>query len=556
MKAAIYARFSTDKQSDSSIEDQARNCTRYAERLGMEIVHRFEDKAISGTSKMRPGYQAMLAAAERGEFNALLVDDLSRLSRDDVEMKQVIRRFKFRRITIIGVSDGYDSGSKGEKIQSTMRGLMNELYLDDLREKTHRGLYGKAMNGFSAGGSCYGYSRVPIEHPTKLDPSGRPLIEAVRRVVNEEEAKWVRQIFEWYASGYSPKSIAAELNRKKIPSPRGSTWAANAIYGDITQDNGLLNNQLYIGRYIWNRSEWIKNPDSGKRKRIERPESEWVVTEMPDLRIVPQDMWDAVKARQAQTRQDSAKLRQALNNPKSRSHTGKYLFSGLLKCGCCGANFSMCSTSSYGCATNLNRGHAACSNKLRVPRRFLEGRLIEAIRGDLLSKEAVDAFIKETAILLRQAELDVQPQHKAMERQLVEAERSIANIMAAIKAGIITTSTKAELEKAEAARSEAEATLKAKASATKELPCLLPRAAERYRALVKDLGSTLQRDVAQARHHLKTLLGTINLVPQPEGHLVAELRHNREGIAHLTYGNDWKILLVAGAGFEPAAFRL
>jgi hypothetical protein len=90
----------------------------------------------------------------------------------------------------------------------------------------------------------------------------------------------------------------------------------------------------------------------------------------------------------------------------------------------------------------------------------------------------------------------------------------------------------------------------------KALPSLLLRATERYKALVKDLGSTLQRDVAQARHHLKTLLGTINLVPQPEGHLVAKLRHNREGIAHLTYGNDCKIILVAGAGFEPAAFRL
>jgi len=227
-----------------------------------------------------------------------------------------------------------------------------------------------------------------------------------------------------------------------------------------------------------------------------------------------------------------------------------------LKCGCCGANFSMCSTSSYGCATNLNRGHAACANKLRVPRRFVEGRLIEAIRGDLLSKEAVDAFIKEIAILFRQAELDTQPQHKAMERQLVEAEKSIANIMTAIKAGIITASTKAELEKAEATRIEAETALKAGASTTKELPTLLPRATERYKALVKDLGNTLQRDVAQARHHLKTLLGSINLMPQPEGHLVAELRHDRESIARLTYGNDWKILLVAGAGFEPAAFRL
>ena len=555
MKAAIYARFSTDKQSDSSIEDQSRNCTRYADRLGMEIVHRFEDKAISGTSKMRPGYQAMLAAAERGEFSALLVDDLSRLSRDDVEMKQVIRRFKFRRITIIGVSDGYDSCSKGEKIQSTMRGLINELYLDDLREKTHRGLYGKAMNGFSAGGSCYGYSRVPIEHPTKLDPSGRPLIEAVRRAVNEEEAKWVRQIFDWYASDYSAKKIAAELNRHKVPSPRGSTWATSAIYGDVTQGNGLLNNQLYIGRYIWNRSEWVKDPDTGKRKRIERKESDWVVTEMPELRIIPQDLWNAVKARQNQIRQDSAHLRKALNNPNSRSHGGKYIFSGLLKCGCCGSNFTIHGSYSYGCATNLNRGKTVCSNSIRVPRKFVEKRLVEAIRDDFFCKEAVAAFVKETESILKQVQDESEPNQDGIRRRLANAEKDIANIMTAIKAGIITPSTKVELEKAEAEKTRATEELKAEPARTDNLPNMLPRAIERYKGFLSDLGGTLQRDVAQARQHIKTLVGPIKLTPKPEGYLEAELTKNREAIL-LSLGNSNYIRLVAGAGFEPAAFRL
>ena len=556
MKAAIYARFSTDKQSDSSIEDQARNCTRYAERLGMEIVHRFEDKAISGTSKMRPGYQAMLAAAERGEFNALLVDDLSRLSRDDVEMKQVIRRFKFRRITIIGVSDGYDSGSKGEKIQSTMRGLMNELYLDDLREKTHRGLYGKAMNGFSAGGSCYGYSRVPIEHPTKLDPSGRPLIEAVRRAVNEEEAKWVRQIFEWFASGYSSKRIAAELNRHKVPSPRGGTWATSAIYGDVTQGNGLLNNQLYIGRYIWNRSEWVKDPDTGKRKRIERKESDWVVSEIPDLRIVPQDLWNAVKARQGQIRKDSEQLRKVLNNPDSRSHSGKYLLSGLLKCGCCGANFTIYGRYTYACANNINRGEAVCTNSLRVPLRFVEKRIVAAIQGELFSEVAIEAFVKETALLLKQVQSESIPNQEALKRQLAQAEQDITNIMNAIKAGIITSTTKTELEKAEATKARTEDALKANTPKRATLPNSLPRDVERYKSFMRDLSGVLNRDVTAARQHIKTIVGTIKLQPKPEGYLEAEITRNREALIQLTHGNTMHIGMVAGAGFEPAAFRL
>ncbi|MEI6731007.1 MAG: recombinase family protein, partial [Pseudomonadota bacterium] len=330
MRAVIYSRFSTDKQSDSSIEDQARNCVRYAERCGMTIVSRFEDKAISGTSKNRPGFEAMLLAAAQKEFDVLLVDDLSRLSRNRTETMQIIERFKFRRIRIVGVSDGYDSATKGEKIQSTMRGLMNELYLDDLREKTHRGMTGQALKGYSAGGRTYGYKRVPIENPAKLDANGRPEIIAVRREINEDEAKWVRKIFEWFASGESPKSIANKLNQIGVPSTRASTWAANAIYGDCNEGTGLLNNQLYIGKYIWNRSAWLKDPDTGKRKRTKREDKEWVITAMPELQIIEQPLWDAVQARQQDIRKRSVKLREALNNPNSRCHSGKFLFSGLV----------------------------------------------------------------------------------------------------------------------------------------------------------------------------------------------------------------------------------
>ncbi|WP_114689458.1 recombinase family protein [Polynucleobacter necessarius] len=118
------------------------------------IVHHFEDRAISGASKDRPGFREMLKAAQSKEFDVLLVDDLSRLSRDDIETKQVISRFKYQGLRIIGVRDGYDSSGKGEKIQTSMRGLMNELYLDDLREKAHRGMAGQASRGYSTGGRC------------------------------------------------------------------------------------------------------------------------------------------------------------------------------------------------------------------------------------------------------------------------------------------------------------------------------------------------------------------------------------------------------------------
>ena len=158
-RVAIYARYSTDMQREASIDDQYRNCKKYVEKENWRIIKHYEDKAISGTVKDRPGYQKMLTDAEAKTFDILLIDDLSRLSRDDIEMKTVIRRLIHWSIRIIGASDGFDTNSKGHKIQAGMRGIINEIYLDDLKEKTHRGMEGQALKGFNCGGHSYGYKR-------------------------------------------------------------------------------------------------------------------------------------------------------------------------------------------------------------------------------------------------------------------------------------------------------------------------------------------------------------------------------------------------------------
>lgn len=374
-------------------------------------------------------------------------------------------------------------------------------------------MYGKALNGYSAGGRTYGYKRNPIESPTKLDANGRPEIVAVKREINEDEAKWVRQIFEWFASGDSPKRIADKLNRLGVNSTRGSTWAASAIYGDHNDSTGLLNNQIYIGRYIWNRSAWLKDPDTGKRRRNKREEKDWVITEMPELRIIPQQLWDAVQARLFDIRQRSGNLREILNNPKTRSHGGKFLFSGLLQCGCCGASYTIYSSTSYACSTNINRGDAACSNRLRIHRKILEGSLLDIIKGELLSEEAMEAFIQETALALKEKQSEQKPEYEAYNRSVEHAKQQITNIMTAIRAGIITPTTKAELEKAEAEHAKAESLLKAHSQITNVLTSFLPKAAERYRAMVGNLSQALYTDVGQARQHLKELMGQIRLLP-------------------------------------------
>lgn len=438
MRAAIYTRYSTDKQREASIEDQVRNCEVWAEREGWEIIGRYEDRAQSGAKTDRPGYQAMLAEAEDRKFDVLIVDDLSRLSRDDIELKQTVRRFRFWELRIVGVSDGFDSASKGYKIHAGVRGLINDIYLDDLREKTHRGMTGQALKGNNAGGRVYGYLHVPIEDPNRKDEYGLPEISAVRREVNPEQAEVVRQIYRWYANGRRPRWIAVELNNQGVPSPRGGTWAGSALLGAAGGHSGILSNELYVGRYVWNRSRWVRDPDTGKRKRLVRPKDEWVIVDLPHLRIVDDELWKQVQARQREQRKGSKTIRRALHG-RARTGAGpKYLFSGLLKCGACGANYTIMDSHRYGCSKNVNRGETVCANRLRVPRGVVESRLLIAIKRDLFTPEGIELFKKETSRLLAEYRARRRPDRAQVQRRLAEVQVEIDNIMKAIKAGILT----------------------------------------------------------------------------------------------------------------------
>ncbi|HSP31764.1 MAG TPA: recombinase family protein, partial [Halomonas sp.] len=159
-----------------------------------------------------------------------------------------------------------------------MRGLINEIYLDDLRAKTHRGMSGQFDRGFIVGGKLYGYDIA-------RDDAGS------RYVINESEADVVRWIFRAVAEGKAFRAIALQLNADGIAAPRGGKWSVSAVYGSPVKGTGMLNNSLYAGVYVWNRSQWVKDPDSGKRKRIERPSAEWRRAEVPDLRLVDRETW-------------------------------------------------------------------------------------------------------------------------------------------------------------------------------------------------------------------------------------------------------------------------
>lgn len=173
----------------------------------------------------------------------------------------------------------------------------------------------------------------------------------------------------------------------------------------------------------------------------------------------------------------------------------------------------------------------------------------------LLTEEALGLFIEEANNYLFLQSERQRPEYNEHTRNLEKAQKKIANIVNAINMGIVTPTTKAELERAEAECESAKAALEMSAEVEEVIEKTLPDAAQRYRNIVNDLSRALQTDIAQARQCLKTLLGQVRLVPSPSGgFLEAELRHSPDGLMALALkGNsEFKARLVAGAVSLPA----
>jgi site-specific DNA recombinase len=176
-------------------------------------------------------------------------------------------------IELRAVHDG-----KADQIQIGIRGLVGALYLQDLAHKVRRGMSGVIRDGRHAGGRAYGYRPVPGK-PGELQ-------------IDEDEVAIVPEIFESYVGGKTPREIAMRLNVRRVPPPRGRYWTASTLNGSLKRHNGVIQNDLYAGRIVWNKVRMIKDPDTGKRVSRPNPESEWQSIDAPYLRIVGQELFE------------------------------------------------------------------------------------------------------------------------------------------------------------------------------------------------------------------------------------------------------------------------
>jgi site-specific DNA recombinase len=377
--AAAYARMSDDQQRKASIEDQFRNCGEAAEEQGWYLLneHVYSDEGKTGTTMFdRPGFAALRAAYKQPNppFRRILIDDTSRMGRNEADVHRILDELEYYGIHIYFASDGLDS--KNPWFREAFAGKARQ---DAQFSKTHgrrvrRGRIGLFGKGLNPGWSCFGYRNVPVLNETNKDARGRATTLGMKEEIDPEEARIVVLVFTWYTQGLSLRQIMMRLNADRVSPPRNTgrkinsrTWARSAV-------DYILKNERYKGILVYGRTTQIRNPETGKMTQRRHPETEWMRSFHPELRIVDDDLWQKVVDARANMNHFGRTRQGGLNRTfKSRS----YFLSTLLECGVCRANYNLRSHGRYCCANHMWRN--SCSNVATFRREDIEQSLISAL---------------------------------------------------------------------------------------------------------------------------------------------------------------------------------
>lgn len=427
-------------QRPTSNDDQIRQCRAAAEPKGWAVLDDFirADSEITGQSMVgRDGLNDLihLAKTKPRPFDIILIDDTSRLGRylpDVLKVTDVLDNYG---VSVYFAAQGLDSRQPGFRQIFTLHGMMDEQYVFGLRDKVHRGQEGRVRKGYVPGGKCYGYRNVPVEDPTRRGDYGRPAVIGVYQEVIPEEAAVIRRIFEMYAAGSSYADVAKALNAEGTLSPQPPrkgkirAWCPSAI-------REMLLNEKYRGVVVWNRTKTVRNRENGKTEQRPRPESEWVRVEVPELRIVSDQLWESAREQNRRVREKHGPKRLGGMNRTVASR--QYLFSSLLECGLCNANMVIVGgqppNAQYGCPNHRYRG--VCENSVRIPQRKLEQQLLAALSVNLLDprleEERVQSFrdqLKATLAAETRRTREAASQDSQLKEELAGLEKEQENLV-------------------------------------------------------------------------------------------------------------------------------
>lgn len=426
MKAAIYARFSTENQRDESIEDQVGKCRFSATEKDFEVLDQFifTDYAMSGTSENRPGLQALISACTAGLVQAVFVDDSSRLSRDNLYFNQLLAIFEAYGVVLYSVSDGLNSSDPNSRMAYQFRGIMNESYVTDLRARTRRGQEGQIDRGYIAGSLGYGYKSVK-SGKTRRDKKGRLRAEGSVPEIISEEAEIIRRVFNEYANGKSLRKIVQDLNLEKVPTRKGS-WNSSTI-------SKMLENKKFIGKYIWGKYKSVKNPLTRKKTRKSNPANQVREMDMPSLRIISDELWDQVQQRLTLTEGMHPTTVGKKGFPGKQTSYVKsnppQLLSGALRCSCCSGSMVQVSGKSggyYGCQ---NHQKGVCSNETLIRREILEDHFMNAVFEKVLVPEYLDSIYEKAFEVVKKEFAHIPEELSRKKLDLQKAQRQVKKLI-------------------------------------------------------------------------------------------------------------------------------
>lgn len=415
MDAVIYARFSSDNQREESLTAQIRACTEYAQKQGYNIVKVYTDEARSATTDDRPGFLQMISDIKNKLVKAdvVLVHKLDRFARnryDSAFYKRELRRCGVRLESVI---EHLDDSPESIILESVLEG-MAEYYSRNLAREVMKGMKETALQGKHTGG------RPPLGYD--VDSEGR-------YVINEEEARAVRLIFEMYSQGHGYNEIIATLNQQSYKTKLGKPFGKNSLHD-------ILRNKKYAGIYTFNRSA-SKSPDGRRNShRFKDPED---IVEIPGAipQIIPPELFWKIQAKMDENKRNNAGGRYKAQVV--------YILSGVIWCGECGKR--MIGTSSgyktriskeyrkrYYYECNYNKRTGECDNK-KILKKTIEEYVLAELEAKLLNDRVIPELAKKIYEYYRQERMENAEEGRYLEQEIAGLDRQISNIVQALTEG-------------------------------------------------------------------------------------------------------------------------
>lgn len=352
MNIAAYCRVSTEKEDQlNSLETQKKFFADYTAKTGDNLVRLYADEGLSGTKiKNRKEFLKMMSDAELHLFDMVVVKDISRFARNTVDLLQNIRKLKALGIETQFLTANMTSMGNSEFVLTIFGALAQE----ESANTSKRVKFGKKINAEKGKvpNLVFGYDKIPGDY--------------FNLAINEQEALVIKQIYDLYVNyGCGAAKIANVLNENGVKTKRNCRWSQNAVCR-------ILTNELYTGKVI-NGKEEVEDFLTGKR--AERDETEWIVTEKPELKIIEPELYEQVRQiiseRNKRFKTDNVK------------QSNKHLFSTLIKCKECGWSFRR-SVRKYKntyikwvCSGHNGKGADSCPNAVTVD----ENELIDVLQN-------------------------------------------------------------------------------------------------------------------------------------------------------------------------------